>query len=592
MYTVSANYISKMFDQVQTHKLSGTIGGIAFSEADVIGVSYTNKCSDKKVALGSVNIGVLKLTFLSDILNRGEYYGKTITISDGLVTDPQNDTVEYVPLGKFIVGEAKWTNAGMVNITAYDILSKMDGALPISSSTGKVYDFCKYVEKETGATFGMTEEECDALPNGEEIISPFSENSMTTYRDLVSALGQFIGGFAYADKNGTWKLRSFDNTSVLTLPKNRRASGTTFSDFETYYDTVQYTDLITQTTKYLGDGNGLIMNLGSQPFLQYGTNQVINTRIQTIITQMKKMRYTPFDVSGLPALIALDLGDVITLSDDYSGSSSVGAVMSVSWTYNKTIKLSCYGENPNLRDAQSATDKNIAGLLARTDSKSIQYYTFENVEEFEDIITEETIGSFYFATQETTTVTLWHEIQADFTLDDESEPMQVVVHYYLNGEEESYTPIMTIGESGVHTLDYNYFLKGITGGLRNEWTVTLECIGGSCDIGRDNVHICLTGQGLVGADSFLGIITVSEEIPLFVVAGLAVGTFTDLPSVSFTESVVNLQPSESMGPFDYDEPSVGFSESVTIFMEQGIFDRITEDGDKRVTEDGDQRITE
>lgn len=266
--------------------------------------------------------------------------------------------------------------------------------------------------------------------------------------------------------------------------------------------------------------------------------------------------------------------------------------MSLTWTYNKTVKLSCYGENPNLRSAQSATDKNIAGLLARTDSKSIQYYTYENVSDFEDITDEETIASFNFATLETTTVTMWHEIQADFTLDDESEPMQVIVHYYLNGEKEAYTPIMTIGESGVHTLDYNYFLKGITGGLRNEWTVTLECVGGSADIGIDNVHVCLTGQGLVGADSFLGLIEVSETIPLFVVSGIALGAFSD--SAVLTHGIDNDKEtaSDNIGLFDFDYPAQGFSESVTIYMDSGVFDRITEDENNRVTEDGNRRITE
>jgi hypothetical protein len=253
--------------------------------------------------------------------------------------------------------------------------------------------------------------------------------------------------------------------------------------------------------------------------------------------------------------------------------------------------MSCYGENPNLRSAQSATDKNIAGLLARSDSKTIQYYTFENVTDYEGITDEETIASFYFATLESTTVTLWHEIQADFTLDDESEPMTVIVHYYLNGIEETYTPIMTIGESGVHTLDYNYFLKGITGGLRNEWTVTLECVGGAADIDRDNVHVCLTGQGLVGADSFLGVIEVSEEIPLFVVSGLAVGAFTDSATLAqYTNHTETI--SDNFNLLEPDSLVEGFSESVRIYMSVGIFDRITEDDNNRVTEDGNRRITE
>ena len=60
MYQVSEAYTTKMFDQVQTHRLIGQIDSVAFYGEDVIGVSYTNRCSDKNVNLGSVNIGVLK----------------------------------------------------------------------------------------------------------------------------------------------------------------------------------------------------------------------------------------------------------------------------------------------------------------------------------------------------------------------------------------------------------------------------------------------------------------------------------------------------------------------------------------------------
>ena len=125
MYTVSDEYKIKMLDQVQTHALSGTIDSISFTGGDVIGVSYTAKCADKKVNIGGVNIGTLKLTFLTDILNRGDYYGQTITISDSLLTgyDEDEDPIwETVPVGVFYVAEAVWTAAGMINVTAYDCL--------------------------------------------------------------------------------------------------------------------------------------------------------------------------------------------------------------------------------------------------------------------------------------------------------------------------------------------------------------------------------------------------------------------------------------------------------------------------------------
>lgn len=535
MYSISETYRTKMLDKVQTHKLTGTIDGIAFDASDVIGVSYKNQASGKKVNIGGVNIGTLKLTFLNDLLSRGEYYGKVITLSDSLLIAA--NTWEEIPIGTFYVSEAVWTSSGMIDITAYDVLSLMDKPITFNQSAGKLYDYCHYIELETGASFGLTEEEADALPNGTEIISPYPENNITTFRDLVSALAEFIGGFAYADRNGTWKLRTFAENAVLEVPKDRRISGAKFSDFETLYDGIQFTDIPNNTVKYYGDGSGIILNLGNQPFLQYGLPEVINYRAEAIVSAIEVMEYVPYSVSLLPAFVVLDLGDVVSFRNDYANETTSGAVMSISWTYNKSLKIECYGDNPNIRTGQSATDKNIAGLLSKTNDNVLRYYTFVNVADIEGITEEEDIASFHFATKIDTTVTLWNEIKLNCTLDDEDEPMEIIAHYYLNGVEEAYSPIQTIGESGIHTLDYNYFLQGIQGGLRNEWKVSLECIGGSADIDEGDIHICLSGQGLVGEEAFLGIIEVSDTMPLFVVNGISSGAFSDLASVSLNSAV-------------------------------------------------------
>ena len=546
MYSVSNEYLTKMFDQVQTHKLSGTIGSVPFSDSDVIGVSYTNRCSDKKVNVGSVNIGTLKLTFLTDILNRGEYYGKAITLSDSLLTgyDENDDPVwESVPLGTFYVGEAKWTSAGMVNITAYDCLSKMDVPLSISETTGKVYDFCSYIAAETRTTFGMTSEECEVLPNGDQVMSPYEEANMTTWRDLLSAVAQMVGGFAYAGRDGKWYLKNFSDTSILTIPKNRRISGTTFSDYTTYYDTIQYTDIESKEVRVIGDGYGLTMNLGSQPFLQYGLPTVVTDRGYAIVNAIKKMRYTPFSVSGLPALIALDLGDVITLQNDYSGNDSKGAVMYVSWTYNKTVKFDCYGENPNLRSAQSATDKDIAGLMNQTSQNEITYYTFANLQEIEIEPEEETvIASLNFTALQTTTVKIMHEFIMDM-IADLGDDCSYELKYYLNDELVSYSPYERIGGiQGISTgdttetsicRDYFYILQGVEGGIRHNWKVAIVTHGiDSTTIGVNHAHVTLEGQRLLGADAFSGLIEVSDTMPMPFIGVDQVTVYTETINVS------------------------------------------------------------
>lgn len=546
MYNVSNEYLTKMFDQVQTHKLSGMIGSVPFSDSDVIGVSYTNRCSDKKVNVGSVNIGTLKLTFLTDILNRGEYYGKAITLSDSLLTGyDENDAPvwESVPLGTFYVGEAKWTSAGMVNVTAYDCLSKMDEPLAISQTTGKVYDFCTYIATATHTTFGMTSEECEALPNGDQVMSPYEEANMTTWRDLLSAVAQMVGGFAYAGRDGKWYLKNFSDTSILTIPKNRRISGTTFSDYETYYDTIQYTDIESKEVRVIGDGYGLTMNLGSQPFLQYGLPNVVTDRCYAIVNAIKKMRYTPFSVSGLPALIALDLGDVITLQNDYSGNDSKGAVMYVSWTYNKTVKFDCYGENPNLRSAQSATDKDIAGLMNQTSQNEITYYTFANLQEIEIEPEEETvIASLNFTALQTTTVKIMHEFIMDM-IADLGDDCSYELKYYLNDELVSYSPYERIGGiQGVSTgdttetsicRDYFYILQGVEAGVRYNWTVAIVTHGiESTTIDVNHAHVTLEGQRLLGSSAFSGLIEISDTMPMPLVSGDQVTTYTETINVS------------------------------------------------------------
>lgn len=560
MYEVSESYRAKMLDQVQTHRLTGTIDGVSFSEADVIGVSYQNQCSQKNVLVGSVNIGTLKLTFLRDILNRGEYFGKVITLSDSLylgLDEDEEPIWESVPVGTFYIAEAVWTAAG-IDVTAYDCLSRLDESLNISETSSKIYGFCQYIASETDTIFGMTEEECEALPNGNELIAPYEEANFETFRDLLSALAQMVGGFAYAAKDGTWKLRSFDNTPVVTIPKNRRMTGSSFSDFETYYDTVVFTDVEAKMVRAIGDGQGQNMNLGSQPFLQYGVWEARERRALAIVNAIKRMRYTPFKMSALPAFIALDLGDVISLPDDYSEGTSIGAVMQLSYTYNKTVVMNCFGDNPALQSAQSKTDKNIIGLVNNTTQNEVTYYNFTNLDEITFGSDEEvTIASLGFTAAQTTTVKIMHEFLMDMEKDLTSLG-SYELHYYLDNELVTYKPreSLTAIQGSVAlpppdpeeegeiipveiepvdlsiTRDFFYVLRNVAPNVRHTWQVKIIAHGiDSITIGEQNAHITLEGQRLYGEEYFDGNIEIRENIGKFSLVGIGVKSISE--SVDF-----------------------------------------------------------
>ena len=606
MYQVSEAYRIKMLDEVQTHRLIGKLDEtINFSDSDVIGVSLKNQCSDKKVSLGSVNIGVLKLTFLKNLLDRGDYLGKEIDISDGLLinnSDPENPVYEDIPVGVFYIGEAVWTAADMINVTAYDCLSKLDTPISLDQTTGSVYSFCSYIALQTGTTFGMTEEECLLLPNGGEIISPYEENNMETWRDLLSAIATFIGGFAYADRDGSWKLKTFSSDPVLTIPRDRRIRGSKFSDFVSAFDTISFVDIQSETLKVYGDRLKLTMNLGMNPFLQYGTVVAINRRAENILNAVKNINYTPYDVSGLPGFIALDLADVISFTDDYSESTSLGAVMNLLWTYNKTVRIQCFGENPNLRNAQSKNDKDISGLISSSTKNEISYFNFANIGELTILPEEEvSIAELRFTSTQKTTVKIMHEFIFDM-LADLAEAGSYELHYYLDDELLPYKPYERIGglqgaAAGETELsickDFFYILNDVEPNIRHKWEVKILTHGISeTTIGVDHAHITVEGQRLYGEDFFDGFIEAEDNLTLIPFGYLALKDITETVNVDVGIPNEAIQVTEQITMYSFSSMQIKpMTESVQIFMEGGFY-IATEDGKYLTTEDDVRMITE
>ena len=608
MYTVSDEYKTKMLDQVQTHALSGTIGSTSFSGNDVIGVSYTNKCSDKKVNIGGVNIGTLKLTFLRDILNRGDYYGQTITISDSLLTgyDENEDPIwEEVPIGTFYVAEATWRAEGMVDIVAYDCLSKMDKAIDIDTSSGKLYGFCKYIETQTGAVFGMTEEECEALPNGTELLALYEENDIETYRDMLNSLVQMIGGFACANKDGTWGIKVFGDTPVLSIPKNRRFSGAKYSDFTTLYDAISYVELSTSLVKVVGEADGVILKLGANPYLQYGTPDAIFRRASAIVRSIENIQYTPFEVGLLPAFTALDLGDVISFTSDYAGETTTGAVMNVTWTYNKSFKVSCYGDNPELQSSQSKTDKNISGLIRNTSENEVTYYNFSNVSALTFGPEQEVdIASMAFTSAQKTTVKILHEFIFDM-LADLSQDCSYEIHYYLDDELVAYKPYERVkGLQGLTqgstefsiTRDLFYILREVEPNVRHTWRVAIVTHGiESTTIDVNNAHITIEGQRLYGENYFNGYVEVKEDITFIPYGYLSLISVTDSIDVTMF-NVLSSNASDVIGFIGYGSlETLGLEEgtgplSPHVFLETVFGYILCEDGDNLCCENGDRLI--
>jgi len=591
MYTISDEYRAKMFDQIQTHKLTGTIDtSISFTGDDVIGVSYTNRCTDKKVSIGSVNIGVLKLTFLKDLLNRGDYYGKKITLSDSLLTGYDENDMEIwesVPIGVFYVAEATWTAEGMVDVTAYDCLSKLDMPLAIAQTSGYLYNFCEIIELHTGAEFGMTQEECEALNMGDALISPYEDNDMTTYRDMVSKLAQLVGGFAYADRSGKWRLKAFNNTSILSIGNTRRFSGAKYSDFQTRFDGMTYQDVMTTgETFYVGDPDGFVMELGNNPFLQYGSPGIVKGRVQSIYDIVQTMTYTPFDVGLLPAFCVMDLGDVVSFTNDYTGSTSTGCLMQITWTYNKSFKVQCFGSNPNLRSGQSKADHAAKGASSANKDGRISTFVSTNIQQLViDSVKQEILRTMFTTSSSQAVLTL---TEVKFNLD---EPGSVEVYYYLNGEELAYVPTENYSEAGLHTLSLMYPLEGLEKDRKYRFVVKMKTSSGLV-IEPLSARTYVQGTGFDLTGQFDGFIEIEDEIYLI--------GFGYLDALGASETVIVDDSIEADGNNVSDNINFYTIATMSLFalsdyvdiLLQGNLPILCEDSEYLLTEDEQRLLTE
>lgn len=598
MYNVSQAFKVAAAKPIQRHVLRGYAGGVAFSGSDVVAKSFkiqNQLCENSKITLGGVYTAKLELTFSTEyaqaIAARGTWQGKVITPEIGLKLE--DDSIEYIPAPskEYTVNEAKWTQAGLA-IIAYDNMAKFDKNFAFNQSTGTIYDFIEFACNACGVVNGMTSEACAGLANGDYVFGLYPTDSIKTYRDMIAWLAQACACFALIGRDGKLYFKSLPEPSeVDTIDTSKRFTGASFSDFETFYTGLSVVNIDENTTSYynITPDNGLVMNLGSNPFLQYGTNTV-KTQVRTaILNKLTEFKATPFSASMLTNP-AYDLGDCLKFTGGIANGDYC-VIMQYVLDIDKLAVLG-FGENPALMTAQSKVDKDISGLKGQNAENKITHYTYSNVSTIEVDDEPAQVCNLRFAAVEQTTVTLWQEFKLDLELDDPDEPATITAHYYVDGVEEGYSPAQVATADGYYMLDLQYYLLNVTAGTPHYWTVALEIDGGTADIAAGDVHVCLSGQGLVGADAFGGIIEVSDEIPLFVIAGIAAGAFTE-SVVCHTNENKNITASDNFGVLDIDAPDEPvITDAVAIYLEAAKMIRITEDGISRITENGYDRRNE
>lgn len=509
MYQVSEEYLKQTKRKVQTFRLAGTVNKIAFTNHDILSGSFTitNQCSEQNdVKIGSVYIGELKCTFKPD-LQVPDWTNAQIIVSEGLLIG--GTAWEHVPLGVYTVSEANDTEYG-VDITAYDNMARFNRSCTVDITIGTPYELLTLACTTCEVELGLTQADVDALPNGTESLSLYTENDIETWQDFVFWVAQATGTIATMNREGKLVLRSYTQNVVDTLTNHERFTGSKFSKFETRYSGLSCVNMENDTTSYYGSDpdNYLTYNLGSNPFLQYGVDSYKEQIRRAVLDALLKIDYVPFETSCLCGAM-YDLGDIIRCTDGIA-PGKLGCVMMYDYTFNGGYKITGFGSDPALATAKSKTDKNLEGLRNSVSSSDILFFNYENASALQlgDGDSKAIIDIRF-----TSSVSIGVLFQAEVLLEATATEEDVIasIEYTLNEVTIiGYNPTET-WKNGKHILSLMYMLM-IDANSINRWLVKLSIAGGSVAIAQGGIRATIYGQGLVGTVEWDGFITLEEKL--------------------------------------------------------------------------------
>ncbi len=557
MYPVSDAFKSAVEQNSRKYYWTGTItdkkGKIyEFDNEDIVkGSGYITRqcCGSSEIELGTVYAGELGISLFLDI-DRYTLDDAEIRLWFHLVLD--DGTVESVPMGVFFIAEA---NRGIktIELKAYDAMLNLEKSFNKGLSSAYPYDFLSLLAKNCKVELAQSKEEIESLPNGTELFGIYQDNDIETWRDFLYYLAQALGCFATIDRDGKLCLMSYGNTEVKRINNTHRFSST-FSDFVTRYTAVNSTNKRTETAEYhsIEPDDGLTMNLGVNPLLQFGLDETRKRIITNILNVITIIQYVPFDSEtiGDPSL---DLADVLKFTGGHADESRLSAITSITTKVNGKQTVKCVGKNPKLSEAKSKNDKNISGLINSITETKLSVYRFTNAlalnvgEDKVSIINmefasgEETNAEFHAeAILDVRADSITRSITAESTVTIDSEEKiisfpvtwtengtaELTVYYVLDGHEvEAFHPKDSC-INGKHLLNLYYPMIELSENQLHTFEVLLCVSGGSVKIDAQNIMATISGQGLGVQERWDGNITAEESMKKIILSAGMMPTHT------------------------------------------------------------------
>ena len=574
MYPVSDKFMDAVQKNTRTFYWTGSITTktnqtYEFGNDDIVkGSGYINRqcCGNTEIELGTVYAAEMGISLYLDI-DRYTLEEAEIRLSFHLVYE--DETEEEVPMGVFYVAEANRC-IKTLELKAYDGMLNLDKNFSKGLSSAYPYEFLSLLSKACHIELAQTKEEIEAMPNGTELLGIYQDNDIESWRDFLYYLAQTLGCFAIIDRFGRLNLSAYGNTAVMAVDIRHRFSSSV-SDFVTRYTAVSSTNKRTEKAEYYANSpdDGLTMNLGVNPLLQFGLEETRKRIINAILDVITSVEYVPFDSDtiGNPAF---DLGDVLRFTGGHADETKQSAITSIYTKINGKQTVKCVGKNPRLAAAKSKNDKNITGLINSIGETKLSIYTFANalaldvgaeklsIINMEFASGDETNAEFHAqailqveSNPDTRTLTAETTIDLGTTTDDngttvenkkvisfplswdEDGKTELSVFYVLDGHEvEEFHPKES-WLSGKHLLTLYYPIMELTANQLHTFEVLISMKNGAGHIEAQNIMATITGQGLGVQERWDGKITVEETMKKLLLSSMPTYTLQDVVMVHF-----------------------------------------------------------
>lgn len=365
MYNASATFKNLIKEDERLFYYSGTIVTTGGNEYDFTGDDMRSGkitrsiCDSDKLQIGTVYASEFDCELNLDV-SRYELYGGTITLNIEL-----EGAEDAIPMGTFIISEVSQT-MDRIRIKSYDSMIKFDSEKfnPQSHTSLQLpYSWLTEACEVCGVTLGHTVGQIKLMPNGKRSMGYADvANDVKTWRDVVGYIAAALGGYAYIGRDSKLYIGSYKSEYDDTIPSSFRYSSG-LSDYRTTFNGIYGLYKPDALQEYTENDNedGLVLDIGANPFLQFSAPNARRNALKEIIKEWNDVYYVPFNAS-LPMNPLYDPGDVLKFTDNQAGEYDIGVITEIVVTIGGQMSVKCSGDNPRLAEAQDRFTKTVAGI--------------------------------------------------------------------------------------------------------------------------------------------------------------------------------------------------------------------------------------